>query len=81
MVAALPRERTESVNRDLADGALSSETRGVRPQTLIENLGISKNIVYSAIAAGEMKALRFGRSLVIPESEVTRWLQSKQIYA
>jgi excisionase family DNA binding protein len=42
---------------------------------LAAQLGVSKDSVNRAIKRGEVKTLRFGRRVLIPQTEVSRLLQ------
>ena len=39
-------------------------------------LGLSRNAAYSAVAAGQLPAIRLGRRIVIPRAALERMLES-----
>ncbi len=52
--------------------------KGWRPRALARAIGVSHGTVYEAIASGELRPVwRFGRSIIVPQASVDRWLESK----
>ncbi len=65
---------TAERTRDLPESTI----KGWRPQPLAKSLGLAKATIYNAVASGELSPVwRFGKSIVIPQSSVDRWLASK----
>ncbi len=61
-------------NRDKSE----STVKGWRPRALAKELGLANATVYNAVAAGELAPVwKFGKSIVIPQSSVDAWLESK----
>jgi excisionase family DNA binding protein len=53
--------------------------KGVRLPWLARRLGLSKAMLYKLAASGELPAYKCGRSLLVMESDVLAYLQSKRL--
>lgn len=67
-------DTTAQRSRDLPESTI----KGWRPRPLAKSLGLAKATIYNAVASGELAPVwRFGKSIVIPQESVDRWLDSK----
>jgi len=65
---------TTARNRDIAE----AERKGWRPRQLAKAMGLAPATVYNEIASGSLGPVwRFGKSIVVPQASVDRWLASK----
>lgn len=56
----------------------TEERKGWRPRQLAKAMGLANATIYNAIASGELAPVwRFGKSIVVPQSSVDDWLESK----
>lgn len=61
-------------NRDVSD----AERKGWRPRQLAKAMGLAPATLYNEIAIGNLGPVwRFGKSIVVPQASVDRWLESK----
>jgi excisionase family DNA binding protein len=49
-------------------------SRVLRPMQIHRERGIPKTRLYDSIAAGELRHIRFGRAILIRESDLEQWL-------
>jgi excisionase family DNA binding protein len=64
-------------------GALQMEVLDTMPATITIDeaaavLGVSRNSAYSAVARGEIPAIRIGRRLLVPKAALERLLESAE---
>jgi len=49
----------------------------ITPKEATEVLSIGRNRIYELVATGQIKAIRSGKAIKIPMTEVRRWIDSQ----
>ncbi len=62
---------------DNSPSRVASDRLGFRPREVARQLGVTPNVVYQAIYAGELDVWRFGRAMAIPSQSLDAWLASE----
>ncbi len=63
----------------MADGSNFSDVQFLTVAEVAEVMRVSKMTVYRLVHAGELPAVRFGRSYRVPESAVEEYLRHAQV--
>lgn len=53
------------------------EVLGYTPVEAASQAGIGRNAMYQLIASGEVPAIRIGRKIVVPASQLAEWMHRR----